>query len=516
MERFLKRHRNHIVGTLSGFDRVLFRGALRSISYCKGLDRFLGSQRVLYKDFAEFAEKLSAQIKAHGQAVAAKYNRPFLYVASAKSDKGDIASKIMERDNITRGLVCVLSCVELCQSFRVRSDRKNKKIELLPHQRQALHLYFYYVDRDFGLMHVRLQTWFPFTMQVCVNGREWLARQMDRAAISYTKRDNCFTRIGNIRKAQELMDKLSERDWTKFLDALARRLNPLINKESGLDLRGYYWSFRQSEYATDVMFKDASSLARIYPALIQHGMSQFSAKTVLRFLGRRVQTKCFEGEVKTELVEREEGVRIKHWVEENSIKMYDKQGSVLRIETTINNPRRFKVRRQATRHGKSVIASIPMRKGVADARRRVQLSRAANERYLEALSVVGESTPSHRLLDPVSKPRIVDARSYRPLRPISPADSQMFRAVLKGEFLIQGFRNRDLRTCLDPGSDSDDESRRKASGRVSRLLRLLRAHKLIYKIGKTNYYRVTKRGQQIMTTALKFRDTDIALLGFAA
>jgi hypothetical protein len=515
MERFVKRHQGHIKGVLSGFDRVLFRGTLRSLSYCIGLDKFLGSQRVLYKNFGEFAEKLSSRIKTHAQAIASKHGRPYQYLESAKWSKHDIARNIMERDNIKQGLVCVLSCVEVSQSFRMRKNSSTKKLDLLTHLRPCLHLYFYYVDRDFGLMHVRLQTWLPFTMQVCINGREWLARQMDRAGVEYVKRDNCFTHIEDISKAQELMNKLSERNWTKFLNALSSRLNPLINKESGLNLRGYYWSIRECEYATDVMFKDAESLGRIYPALIQHAMLQFSTKNVLRFLGRRVKTTRFEGEVTSDFVERAEGVRIKHWVEENSIKMYDKQGSVLRIETTINSPRRFKVRRRATRYGKSVMAGIPMRKGVVDTRRRVQLSRAANERYLEALAVVGEPTPSHQLLDPVSRRQTVDGRKYRALKPISQEDSRVFRAVLKGEFLIQGFRNRDLREYLEPNSEGESMSRRKASARVSRLLRLLRAHGLIYKVPKTNYHRITKSGQQVMTTATKFRDTDIALLAAA-
>src|SRR5262249_829684 len=149
---------------------------------------------------------------------------------------------------------------------------------------------------------------------------------------------------------------------------------------SGLNLRGYYWSIRECEYATDVMFTHAASLASVYPALIKHAITQFSTNNVLRFLGRRVKTTRFEGQVTSEIGERAEGVRIKHWADENSIKMYDKQGSVLRIETTINNPRRYKVRRRATRNGKPTIAAVPMRKGVADTRRRVQLSRAANER----------------------------------------------------------------------------------------------------------------------------------------
>jgi len=184
--------------------------------------------------------------------------------------------------------------------------------------------------------------------------------------------------------------------------------------------------------------------------------------------------------------------------------MYDKQGSVLRIETTINNPRRFRVRRKGLRKGKLVMKWLALRQGIADIRRRAELSRAANQRYLTALSVVGLTTPSYRLLDQVSH-RIKTKRPARALRPISPEDAGLFEAILHADHSLQGFRNRDLRKALkhDP---------KNTSARISRLLMLLRAHKLIFKVCQTNYYRITRRGHQVMTTALKFRQPDVALL----
>jgi hypothetical protein len=328
---------------------------------------------------------------------------------------------------------------------------------------------------------------------------------MDRAGISYTKRDNCFTYVSDLKRAQQLMDRLTERNWGRFLDALAQKVNPWIQPQTRLDIRSYYWSVRQGEYATDVMFRSAAKLGEIYPLLLRHAMFQFGSEEVMRFLQRRTD-KRFTGEVSSDLQRRIEGIRVKHRVEENSIKMYDKQGSVLRIETTINNPRRFRVHRSGTCRGKIVKKWLPMRKGIADIRRRVELSRAANARYLDALSVVGLETPSYRLLDRVNHVVKKLRRQYRALRPISPDDASLFQAILHGEHSLQGFRNRDLRKTL---GDSDAKN---SSARVSRLLALLRAHKLIYKVCKTNYYRITRKGHQVMATALKFRQPDIALL----
>jgi hypothetical protein len=203
---------------------------------------------------------------------------------------------------------------------------------------------------------------------------------------------------------------------------------------------------------------------------------------------------------------------VKHWGEENSIKMYDKQGSILRVETTLNNPRQFRVRRCATRQGRRVMGWLPLRKGIADIRRRVELSRAANGRYLQALAGVGESKPSHRILDPVSQRVQTAQRSFRALRPISPQESQVFAALLRGEFHLQGVRNQDLRHYLYPDGGTDPHRRRALAAHITRLLLLLRAHGLIYRVAKTYYYRLTEKGHEVMNTALKFRQMNVALL----
>jgi hypothetical protein len=505
MKRFLERHKGRITGTLSGFDRVLFRGTLRSIAHVSGLQVFLYSQHVLFKDFGGYAESLSQRIIEQAKATASKLGRPYQYLQSSNESKEELARELMEQQGIKEGLICVFACVEPCQAFDLRKDRAAKQLKLVSRERKCRHLYYYYLDREFGLMHVRLQTWLPFTIQVCINGREWLARKMNRAGITYTKRDNCFTQISQVKKAQEFMDRLTNRNWRRFLDALAQKVNPWIQPKEGLDIRSYYWSVRQGEYATDVMFRNAETLAEIYPLLLRHAVFQFGSEEVMRFLQRRTD-KRFTGEVSSDLKRRIEGIRVKHRVEENSIKMYDKQGSVLRIETTINNPRRFRVHRQGICRGKIVKKWLPMRKGIADMRRRVELSQSANQRYLDALSVVGVETPSYRLLDQVNHGVQQATRRYRALRPISPDDASLFQAILQGQHSLQGFRNRDLRKTLSESAPQN------SSARVSRLLALLRAHKLIYKVCKTNYYRITQQGYQVMATALKFRQPDIALL----
>lgn len=508
MKSFLERHREQVVGVLSGFDRIRFSGGLRSLSYLKGFDKFLGAMGVLYKDFGKFAERVSERIKTHAHAFAERHGRPLMYLESSRVSKEEIARRVAERDGVTRGLVCVLSCVEPCRTYTVCRNRETKSLKLISAQRKCLFLYFYFLDREFGLMHVRLQTWLPMTIQVCLNGREYLARRLAQAGVGHEQRDNCFTRIDDLPRAQRMLDDLEKRNWVGFLDAFARRLNPWMSGEHPLDRRGYYWTMQESEYATDVMFASPRALARVYPALVRHALEQFGCRDFLRFLGRGGNGR-FNGPASANLKYRQEGVRVKHWVDENSIKMYDKQGSVLRVETTINNPHRFKARRVVTRNGERTTTWIPMRKSVADIRRRAELSRAANERYFEALGVVGDSSPTRTLTDPVSRRIIRDGRPYRALRPIDPEEARLFSLLLDGKFLLQGFRNRDLRERLMPHLGKNPQERRRASSQISRLLRLLRAHALIRKVSTTSYYRVTPHGQHLMTTVLRLRELSV-------
>jgi len=507
MDGFVQRHQADVIGVLSGFDRVLFRGTLLSIAYAKGLDRFLGAAGVRYSQYSPFVQKLSAQLKAHAQALAEAEGRPYVYVSSGSESKEDLARQIAERDGVTEGLVCVLRCVEPCRTFSIRR-RETGYFGFVSQDRKCLHLYFYYLDREFGLMHIRLSTWVPFGIQVCLNGRSYLACQMRRAGIGFEQRENCFVRIDDLPAAQGMLSALETRRWEKVLGAWARRVNPLVMRWG---LRPYYWSGRETEYATDVMFRDTAALQRVYPALVDHAMKRFGSPDALRFLGRRTNSR-FNGEVSTSLLARSEGIRIKHRVEENSIKMYDKQGSVLRIETTLNNVRRFKVRRMTVWKGVRAMRWIPMRQGVCDFPRRVQVSRAANERYLEALAVVDVPAPACMVLDAVSRPVVRAGRRYRGLRPIAEQDAALFRAVLRGEFLLRGFTNRQLRECLHPFLPRDPAAVRRLSGQTTRQLRLLRAHRLIRKVSATRYYRVTRLGQQVMGAALKLRDADIAKL----
>jgi len=384
----------------------------------------------------------------------------------------------------------------------MRGSFETKRLELRLEWGKCKHYYFYWMHEELGFLHLRLQTWFPFLIQVCVNGREWLARQMDRGGIRYRKEDNCFPWVSDVEGAQKLMAEQARIDWGKVLGELVKRCHRLdqeIRRPIGAE---YYWSVSQSEYAADVMFRGRAALERIYPPLVHHAVMSYGAEQVMRYMGRPGRVGIHDVVV-TDRRRRTEGVRIKHWLNQNSIKFYDK-GSVLRNEVTINAPKDFRVWRAAENKPEGKKQWRVLRRSVADFGRRAEVSRKATDRYLTALAAV----EVHRTLaeEAVEVCRAIkrDGQRYRGLNPLGANDAELLRAVNRGEFAINGFRNRDIRQRLYESS-KDKAQERKQMAAVGRKLRLLRGHGLVAKVSKTHRYMVTPKGRRMITALLAAR-----------
>lgn len=515
VERFIARFADKIIGTLSGFDRLVFRGHLRRIVYPAGMTLFLNVRRVLFKNFRTFALQTTERLVRVCSDAAGKQGRPVRYLESSKADKDAIAREIARKDGITQGLVVLLTCIEPCRTFGIGPNPKTNTLEIRSKLGKCLHLYSYVIDPVFGFMNARIQTWFPFNIQICINGREWLARQMDAAGLGYERRDNCFARIGDFSKAQRLMDQQLRASWPKLLDRIARMLNPLHEAIFEDFPTAYYWSVYQSEWATDIAFKNAAALGSIYPPLVHHAITSFSSGDVMRFLGGKVHGN-FRGEIVSEFNDRPEGVRVKHWVAKNSIKLYDKQGSVLRPETTINDPDGIKVFRPKEGEPRGKKEWRPLRRGIADLHRRAQVSQAANERYLDALAAANLSTPLGEILRQVCRPTAYNGKRIRGLRPWASDEVALFEAVNRGEFCINGLRNRDLQPLLFPTQPRSPKDQRRRSAGVSYRLRVLRAHGILHKVPKSHRYKVSPRGRDILSAVLTAHRASVEELTRAA
>jgi hypothetical protein len=498
---FTEKFASSIVTTLGCHDRVIFKGYLPfgGDAHLNGwVDGVLKMRR---KDFLPFVEKQSQALVMHAQGQATKAGVPYQRL-EGQVKKEKLVQDLLRQSPRSHGLITVLQAMETCRTVKLLHGQGRPRLAFARRPQRVL--YYYFLDHEFGLMYVRLQTWFPFTIQVYVNGHDWLARQMQQRGLGFVQQDNAFTQLDQPVAAQRLADRFPKLPWVKTLQRWARQVNPLLGA-SWLGKADYYWVIDQAEYSTDVLFKSRAHLSELYPRLLEHALLHFSAQDILTFLGRRLHP-CFDGEVLTDCKkDRYPGARIKHRMKNNWLKMYDKFGQILRIETVINQPREFKVRRCRLRQGRRRMLWCPMNKGVANFYHYHAVARAANERYLNALAVVDVPCAMAKQVDRLSRPARFGQRRRRGLNLLHPDEQRLFRAVARGEWRLHGFRNRDLiQELFGSGAVAPDEKRRR-SLRVCRQLQLLRAHGLIAKIPHSNRYRVTTKGDSLMRTSLYLR-----------
>jgi hypothetical protein len=501
MNRFVERFTSSIVAVLACHDRVLFKGYL-PFGGDEHLNRFVDHVlKIKRMDFLPFVEKRSQRIVEHAQTMTQKAGVPYLYLQGQHS-KEKIVRDLLRAKSHDDGLVAVLCVLENCRSVKLLHGQGRPRLAF--RRRPLRVLYHYFLDPQFGLLHVRQETAFPFTVQVCVNGHDWLARQMHKRRLGFVQTDNAFTQLDDPKKAQDLADRFSRLKWVGILDRWVRRVNPLLD-EPWLGKRSHYWVVDQAEFSTDVLFDGRASLQKIFPTLLEHAALNFSAEDILGFLGRRLHP-CFDGEVLTDLkTKRQPGARVKHRVKGNWLKMYDKFGLVLRIETVINQPREFKVRRRCLRHGKRVTLWCPMNKGVCNLRHSHAIARASNERYLDALAQAAMPCAAARTVDQVHKPVRFKGRRRRPLNVLSPAEQKLFLAVLRGEHRLHGLRNADIVAQLYSAPARSAVERRRRTNAVSRKLQLLRAHGLIRRVPRSYRYQITEKGESLMNAAIQVR-----------
>jgi hypothetical protein len=521
MKSFLSRFGSLVLFVLSGFDRLRFAGESRLLNHARGVQSYLWQQQILFKDFPAHAQRLTRTLCCRTKALAQEQDVPLLPLNSPAIDKEAAALQLASGRPPRQGRIAVLSCVESCSVYRLRKNAQGL-IEPRKEIGKCLHYYHYFRHPQLGLCYVRIQSWFPFSVRVGLNGREWLYQQLRQRGCDCQRQGNLIWRVQDPTLAQDLLDEQTRADWPALLRGLVEPVHPLWDDLHGRARAPYYWMTEQSEWATDIVFRSPEVLAAWYPRWLQHGLTALSCKDALRYLGKHVPPhgygRCTD-EARIDLRTRPEGTRLKFWYGSNSVKMYDKEAPVagtLRLETTINDPSGYRVYR--TKEGEPQDAAKSwqqLRKGVADLGRRAEVSQSCNNRLAESLAGVVETTPLGKLLEPLSQPARDDSgRRVRALNPTAGEDGALLRAVAHGEFLVNGFRNRDLRKLLCPAT-TDEGAQRQQAAAMTRKLALLRAHGLIVKVQKTHRYRLSAAGQRVTTALLAAYEADVNRLANA-
>ncbi len=501
------------MGTLSGLDRIRFRGTLRWLASERGLSTFMSCAGILLKNFSGWVDGITAQIRNSCETQARELGIEIRYLNSSGVDKEKLARQIAAEKGITEGSICLLSVVEPCIAPRVKGNRASKNLELVMMPRKCVFVYHYFNDPVFGFGHVRIQSWLPLNIFICLNGRHWLERQLQSQGIDYVKDGNCFVEIEDIAAAQTLFNDQLKTNWEKLLNGLALKSCPVLSEILHPFEPEYYWSADETEWATDIMFKSVKALEELLPSFEYHGMRVSDSASVMKYLGRRSLAGVSPAEVVSDYRRRYEGIRIKHSVNNNSVKIYNKGGSLLRIETTINNTRDFKVFRHPNDDESRPASWQKMRKGVSDIYRRCEVSQQCNERYGEALAAARVEEKLKEVVRGGCNKVVKNGKRYRGFNPWQQEDYRMLMFLTKGENAINGFRNHDLRKWLYRESKkANKKQQKKYSGRTTRRIKLLRAHGLIRKAPRVNRYVLTEKGRKFSCSLITASDLEIKAL----
>ncbi len=505
MKLFIDRFSGLVKGTLTGFDRIVFKGFILPLMSAAEVMSFCRARGILNKGYKNWMLEQTKKIIGTADHYARnKSGQPVTHIPTWRIRKEELAHERQREKHIESGLIGVWSCLERGSSFRAVYCKQAGFPQLQNYQTQCKHLYFYFDDSEVGFMNIRLQTWFPYHIQICLNGREWLRRELEKEGVNFQVHGNKFLHVDDYQRAQQLLDEQLNTRFTELLNNFTGRVFPAMEDILGPHL-SYYWTLWQSEWATDMIFDTPSSLYALMDSLLRHAHITGTSSRVLRYLDRPVTLSGkpyarSRDTVVTRMTEFNDGYRLRHWVDKNSVKIYNEQ-NVLRVETTINDPGKFKVFRHKQNQAKNEPKQrLPMRKGVMDIPLRAAVSQDVNKRFMDDLSTLQEKTPIRTLLDGLTVHGSKNGRRFRGLDPVG-KDRDILLALSDPAFMISGLTNKILREQLSNTFFGKGRSTKQLSAKISRHLLLLRRHGLIRKLPKQNRYQVTVRGMRL-TNAL--------------
>lgn len=493
MPSLTERYAAQIHGVLSCYDRIVITGNLLGLAHADGMASYLRSLNIRIFDYPRFAEPLRDEIREHSELIAKENGLDIEFIRTKGSFRKEArVQKILSVRGDHSGLVHIFSAMEACPSFQPWTNKSTGHTSLRGRDGKCLHYYFYFISEEFGLCYLRVPTWAPFRLQFYCNGHNWLAGQMTKQKIGFRQCDNTFLQVDDVKGAQDLSDLFPVERLHQYLDELAERFCPVLRHVP----HRYHWSIMQVEYATDIMFRRQQDLRPLYEMLVHTAIHAVKPDNVATFLGRKLHA-AYEDELGNDFHTRIEGTRIKHHMGPAAIKMYDKHALVLRIETTVNDVTFFKHHRKVEhRTGQSELKLAPMKKTIHSLSPLRELLAAANRRYLEFLSELADPSAGITRVEKIAETVHKNDRTYRGFNLFAKADQDLFTALVRGETCISGFKNSSLRRQLT----------NLTGAQISRVLKRLRYHGLIKKIGHTYKYYLTAIGRSAVLTALKLRN----------
>ena len=502
----IQEYAEKINGVLQTFDRMIINGYVLQLCNYRQFMYYLIEKEIKLVEFTKFAQEQTKELCNHIEKYIKENDVKLQYIQSGKIDKGELAMDEMdeESEGSKVGLISAFSIVQICNTMTVKPNKESHHLKISSKSTKCKHYYLYYNDEEFGFMYLKIQTWFPYNIQIYINGREYLSKVLAKNNIKYEMYNNSFSYIEDFEKAQELADGILSKKLSDSFDGMAKKINNLLPEIERIFNHTYYWCIDQCEFATDINFKSREDLSNIYKPLVENAFFTFSSQDIYSFFGRRLNRihKFTKGEIVSDLRHREQGFRIKFKINSNQVKMYDK-GNNLRIEVTINNPKDFKILKSEVDKTTGEVTEtkkwVPMGKSVANLYRYVEISKSITSRYINALPQIDTDKVPVNEFTTVSSRKDVNGRVYSAFNILSSDTLRLFTSLADGAFLINGFNNKLLRQKIFTDSDSKPNI-----SRTTRLISKLRAHRLIKKVPKSNRYYLTTNGRKVINSILLY------------
>ena len=487
----IERYADKIVGVLGCYDRVVLNGTLMAIAHPEAMAGVLRREGIRCFDLAQFVEPLREEIRQNAERLAAEAGLRIEFLARHTVRKEDLVAEKLAQRGRHPGLVCIFSAMETCTTYRPWHDKASGRTGVKFTPGKCLHYYFYFIDPELGLCYVRVPTWAPYRLQVYFNGHHWLASRLQAARSGFEMDDTAFVALDDWSRAQELSDEFTVLGLHHKLAAFGRRYCP---PSTGF-AEGYHWSVMQVEYALDVVFRRAEDLRPLYEEISRQAVLTVKIDEMARFWDKRLSP---EARAATRFFTRVEGTCIRHHLGLQSLKMYDRGGRILRIEATSNDITFFRHHRKVEhKDGSTEHKVAPLKKSIYSLTDLDGLMAAACRRYLEFIGTLEDHTAQRHDLDHISRPaRDERDRSWRGFNFFLTEDLTVLLALLRGEFVLNGLSGRRLRRLLAT----------KTPAQIGRILKRLRLHGLIRRVGHTYRYYLTSLGRRALVIARKLTE----------
>ena len=506
----LEQNKEKINGVLETFDRMIINGYILQLCNYNQFLYYLIKNNIKLKDFNQFALSQTKSLCNHIDEYIKNNNVEVKHFQVSNFDKDELARKDFEKYPDKIGLVSGFSTVEVCNTMTVKPNHDTKKLEVTSRSTKCKHYYLYYNDQEFGWMFIKIQTWFPYNVQIYINGREYLSKLLDKNNIKYEMFNNSFSYIEDFDKAQELANNILNQKISDSFDGLINQINNLLPNITEIFSASYYWCIDQCEFATDINFKSRNDLENFYKTLVETTYFAFSSEDIYSFFGRNINyiNNLKKGEIVSDLRHRYQGYRIKFKINNNQIKMYDK-GNNLRIEVTINNPKDFKIlkEREKILEHKEIVKEkvwLPMGKSISNLYRYVEVSKSIIKRYIEALPEIDLNKPTLREIKNVSEKIEVNEKIISGFNLLNNETLKVLQVISSGKYLINGFTNKSIRKEIFKESDS-----KYIINKTTRLLFKLKAHGIIKKVARKNKYYLTTNGRNLISSILLFTGKEL-------